>query len=431
MSFPFGRRAAWAALLLGLGACANEGGGSSPEPDAAAREDAGARGGEDRGGPVLSFDAGGTLAPDGAALPGPDAPHGPDAARAETPSDARAPLDALATPPDGGADGRPPGGRRTVFLAQGHRGRTTISCDDGRTWIHNRSQDDNARCFVNGLDCDHDEYAGRGIAFGDGWFVVTWGWGRPGTVQRSRDGVTWETVLTGTPTFADVAFGNGAFAANGEPTRLSADGKTWEMGGRLDIKMNYRSIDFVPHDGGRFLVTGESMERAIVWSRDGKTWTKATERPDACVSQYQGAAYGAGVVVLASGKGHICHSRDGGNRWELVPLGPSLSSPVVWTGTEFLVWGGSTVYSSPDGVTWKAESIQPAGVNIGAVARGATGTLVAANAGWMTWYEKQRFFRSTDGRRWTVLDPAAYVGSHPIHFIEAGEISEAGACDRK
>ena len=44
------------------------------------------------------------------------------------------------------------------------------------------------RCFEGTLDCDHSENAGRGIAYGDGWFVVTWGWGprHVATQQRWR-----------------------------------------------------------------------------------------------------------------------------------------------------------------------------------------------------------------------------------------------------
>src|SRR5688500_13591196 len=71
------------------------------------------------------------------------------------PADAAAPRDAArehdsgttTAPPDAGApdDGGPPidvgGGVAAVpmFVAQGMYGRSTISCDDGRTWVANRS----------------------------------------------------------------------------------------------------------------------------------------------------------------------------------------------------------------------------------------------------------------------------------------------------
>src|SRR5262245_52167588 len=74
---------------------------------------------------------------------------------------------------DGGDNGLVP-----VFVAQGHVGRTTISCDDGRTWVGNRSDDDSIRCF-SGVDCDHHPGAAHGVVFGHGWFFATFGWGQP------------------------------------------------------------------------------------------------------------------------------------------------------------------------------------------------------------------------------------------------------------
>jgi hypothetical protein len=114
---------------------------------------------------------------------------------------------------------------------------------------------------------------------GDGQFVLTWGWGQPGTLVRSEDAAEFVTVLTETPTFADVAFGNGRFVANNSPTRISDDGgKSWAEGGPLDININTRAIEFVPHEAGWFIVAGESGEqRAIVRSADGVTWTPASD----------------------------------------------------------------------------------------------------------------------------------------------------------
>lgn len=322
-----------------------------------------------------------------------------------------------------GSSGPPPEQSVPVFIAQGHYGRTTISCDDGKTWIRDASQDDAVRCFENDLDCDHDAFAGRGIAYGEETFVLTWGWGKPGTVTRTEDATLFETVLTDTPTFADVAYGNGRFVANNSMTQISDDlGKTWQPGGPLDIGINTRAIVFAAHESGWFIVTGESGDqRAIVRSPDGVTWTPATTRPAECGQYVIGAAYGGGTVIIASGQGHVCRSSDGGDNWEHVPLGEGLSSPPVWTGTEFLVYGGQTLYRSPDGGSWQNEQIVGGG-SIGPLARSPEGTLVAANSGWMQWYEKQQFFRSTDGVNWETLPPGAFVGSHPIYHIEHGYV---------
>jgi hypothetical protein len=317
-----------------------------------------------------------------------------------------------------------------VFIAQGHYGRTTISCDDGRTWIHDQSQDDAVRCFEDDLDCDHDAFAGRGIAHGEQTFVLTWGWGAPGSVVRSDDAAMFETVLTDTPTFADIAFGNGRFVANSGTTQISDDlGKTWVPGGPLDIDINTRAIEFFPHDAGVFVVTGESGEqRAIVRSPDGVTWTPASVRPPECGSYVIGMAYGAGVALIASGNGHVCRSSDGGDTWEHVPVSDSLSSPPVWTGAEFFVYQGATLHRSADGQTWQSQPIAPGDVSIGQLARSPAGTFVAANAGWMVWYEEQRFFRSEDGVTWEVLPPDAFTGSHPIYFMAHGEVAPGAGC---
>ncbi len=241
-----------------------------------------------------------------------------------------------------------------VFIAQGHYGRTTISCDDGRTWVQDHSADDAVRCFENDVDCDHNEFAGRGVAYGDGVFVLTWGWGHPGTLARSEDAAQFTTVLTETPTFADVAFGNGRFVANNSPTRISDDGgKTWGDGGPLDININTRAIEFVPHDGGVFIVAGESGEtRAIVRSVDGVTWTPASQKPPECAAYTRGMAYGGGVVVMASGNGSVCSSGDGGDTWTYTKISEGLSSPPVPT-----LKVPPSMPTPPSSVRWRSAQI--------------------------------------------------------------------------
>src|SRR5262245_41437883 len=62
----------------------------------------------------------------------------------------------------GSAGAEPAGGNGMVgvFVAQGHEGRITRSCDDGLTFPYNHSEDDSYRCFVDAQhDCDHSEFA--------------------------------------------------------------------------------------------------------------------------------------------------------------------------------------------------------------------------------------------------------------------------------
>ena len=316
-----------------------------------------------------------------------------------------------------------------VFVAQGHEGRITRSCDDGLTFPYNHSADDSFRCFVDAdHDCDHSENAGRGLAFGDGAFVATWGWGHPGKLQRSTDGKSWDDVMTATPTFADIAYGNSLFVACANPTRVSTDGKTWDMGGKLSFDFNYRGIEFVPTAGGLFIVTGESgMQRAISYSRDGKTWTAASERPDLCGQELRGIAGSDAAMIVVSAQGHVCRSTDG-NVWTYAPVTDRFTSPPLWTGTEFWVYSGAKLFKSPDGQAWTSLDIEPKNIAIGPVARSPSGTLVAANDGWMVWYEKQQFFRSIDGVHWELLPTTAFTGSHPINYMSFGYVPPSADC---
>jgi hypothetical protein len=318
-----------------------------------------------------------------------------------------------------------------VFVAQGHEGRITRSCDDGRTFPYNHSQDDAYRCFIDDEhDCDHSEFAGRGLAFGAGSFVATWGWGHPGKLQRSTDGKTFTDVMTETPTFADVAFGNGTFVACGNPTPISSDGTSWEMGGELTFSFNYRGIEFVPAGGGTFIVTGESDEqRAISYSHDGKTWLEPSQRPDTCGQDLRGIAGSDAVIIIASGRGHVCRSLDGGDTWSQKQVTERFTSQPVWTGSEFWVYSGNQRFKSPDGDEWSSQPITPNDIQIGNLARSPAGTLVAANDGWEVWYDEQRMFRSTDGVTFTVLEPEiAITGSHPINFVSFGYLPASADC---
>ncbi|HEY6078891.1 MAG TPA: hypothetical protein VIW29_08810, partial [Polyangiaceae bacterium] len=317
-----------------------------------------------------------------------------------------------------------------VFVAQGHAGRITRSCDDGLTFPFDHSSDDAFRCFVDAEhDCDHSEHAGRGLAFGSGVFVATWGWGHPGTLQRSTDGQSWLDVMTETPTFADVAYGKELFVACGNPTLVSRDGSVWEPGGKLSFDFNYRGIEFVPAGGGTFIVSGESGEqRAISRSQDGKTWVAASQRPDACGQQLRGIAGSDSVIVLASALGHVCRSTDAGDTWTLSQVTERFTSPPLWTGQEFWIYSGDQRFSSSDGETFVPQALTPAGISIGPLARSPSGTLIAANDGWQVWYDKQQLFRSSDGLVWSELPKTAFTGSHPLNFVSFGYVPSSAGC---
>lgn len=335
-----------------------------------------------------------------------------------------------------GAGGSPPSGSVPLFVAQGHAGRTLVSCDDGVTWVADRADlpDTTTRCWSDDaleIDCDHDATAGRGMTYGDGWFFMTFGWGAPGTIRRSNDGVSWEVVYNRDIPFAGIAYGNGTLVAGNRAPVWSSDlGDSWQDGGDTNLQVwNARRIGYAGHgDDGAFIILARDTDgQDVVRSTDGgRTWQHPTTPPGACADHVRGTAYGNGVFVAVDGDGDTCTSTDGGDTWMNGSVGGNVeSSDVIFTGSEFLAWGGGQRYSSTDGISWNAQATTP-GVNVGAVAWSPeTGTYVAVRGGWQVWYDKQRFYRSSDGIDWT---EASGPGSHPINYIAFGRGQASSAC---
>ena len=325
-----------------------------------------------------------------------------------------------------GEPGGPPPGLVPAFIAQGHMGRTMLSCDDGQTWIADVSLDDTIRCF-EGIDCDHDEGAATGLTATDGLLVATWGWGTEGRIATSPDGVEWTDVLTG-PTFAGTAFGNDTFIAGARsPWRAGADAATWEMlpDSGLD-EWTPRGTGFVPHEGGIFLIGGGGggSSDLVLSSTDGDDWWHPDSFPPTCGDSIRGIAYGGGTIVIARGANdgaEICVSTDGGLDFTGIDLADSPSSPVVWTGDEFVVFAGGTRYASTDGQQWSSSSLGN-GISVGAMARSPDGTFIGHRDGWMVWYEQQQLYRSVDGVDWQPLGAGAFVGGHPIRHMRFGYV---------
>ncbi len=329
-----------------------------------------------------------------------------------------------------GAGGGEPAGA-PLFVAQGHFARTTISCDGGESWIANQSTDDAARCWSdNGQpDCDHAPGSARGMTFGEGWFVATFGWGPPGAISRSRDGVSWEAVTDDT-TFAGVAYGDGVFVAgNFAPSRSTDGAETWaEL--PWAVNQNVRRTAFVDVAGGLFVM---ATDGPLLFSDDrGDSWWEPTSVPSGCGHNIMfsgGIAFGNDTILVLGGDGLACRSTNGGQTFEATDLGVEVTSDLLFDGTHFLAWSSGNLHQSTDGETWSTTALSE-NLRLGAVARGDDGTLVAVNGGWQVWYEQQTFYRSADGIDWELLGAASYTGSHPIFDIAFGRVDRPPACER-
>lgn len=320
-----------------------------------------------------------------------------------------------------------------LFVAQGDVGRTTISCDDGLTWIEDQSNDDAARCFEPpaSLDCDFRSDTARGIEFGDGYFVATFGRGQPGEIVRSQDGVTWTPTLMDQTSIGDLSFGDGVFvAADFTPKRSLDAGATWSESSTPSMAgFIARRAGFIPGSPGRHVVVGNPGEIGIS-SDGGDTFSNPTTVPASCGASATGLASGGGVSILVSGDGQVCRSTDGGTTWAIGSIGSvSIEAPPIHDGAEFRVWSVGQLHRSVDGVSWTSESTQPASLRLATVSRSDAGTLVGVRGGFRQWYDAQEFYRSTDGgATWQVLPPDAFTGSHPIHDIAFGYGVQPAAC---
>ena len=377
---------------------------------------------------------------------GSNAPNGPSATDLDRDATASGPLPAS---PDGGlvesSTSLPPdastphAGKVPIFVAQGKLGRTTVSCDDGRTWIADHSEVPTGRCWdaasPNNIECDHHSWSSLGMVDANGAFLATYGWGYPGVVRRSEDGIHWTDVLPG-HTFAGLAFGNGRVLANDRKPWISSTNGTqgsWAVGGEADSPVwNVRSIGFVPKGGGRFIITFESgTERDIRLSDDnGSTWQPVKTRPSECAASVMGILHGNDVTLLVQRDGTVCRSLDRGDTWTLHKVADAFTSTPLFSDGSFLVWNGSTRWASSEGATWTNMPGTP-NVNIGPVARSTDGSFAAVRGGWDTSYDKQQFYRSTDGINWTTLPTTSFAQGHPITHLMFGWATPSTECPLK
>jgi len=369
-------------------------------------------------------------------------------------------------PPDTGIEVE----RVPVWVAQGDVGRTIMSCDDGRTWINDRAFDSegdvdmcgivqDVRCFdsdsgcqflrddqcetkTSRCDCSHSPGTGRGIAYGDGWFVTTWGWGPKGGLRISRDGANWTKAVDDT-VFGGVQFVEGRFVAGSRSPLVAEDPRTWTEGEPARIVdgsgtgiYTTRKLLRLDLTDGQLLILagGSSSSHGILLSDDaGDSWWTPEVMPRGCGDSVAGAAGGDGVILMIGQDDTVCRSVDGGQSFATSNVGfdDKIESGPLWTGTEFQAWGRGAMFSSSDGLNWTRTPLDGDGGSetFAVVGRSpVTGNYVAVSGGWQQWYEEQGFFRSEDGVTWELLDPSNFVASHPIRQLTFGWIDETPDC---
>jgi hypothetical protein len=373
-----------------------------------------------------SDDAGGTADPDdGAATEAIGSTTDAMSADATTPgsttSDPGTTAPASTTGVDSTGDdstGEPPVVGTPVFVALGDGGWTATSCDGGQSWTQHAFDAEQG---------DHTPWtAFGGIAFGAESFVAGFGWGAPGHILRSTDGLDWQELgddaflVDGAPTpydswTAGVAYTGTQFIAFASTIWGSPDGVTW-MPSAAQLPPGsdqLRQLRGFPSAG--VLVAslesqsgnGHAMGNFVVVSDDdGLTWTEGTGYDPDCSSpiQHLGDIELRGDTLLVATR-DVCRSTDLGQTWQVVtdPTGSEIYDLFV-DATGFGAVAGSRVYHSDDGETWA--QVADVGTDLRAAAWAAGASAAVSRNG-------AEFFWSADGVTWqpATLDwtPAADI----------------------
>jgi len=330
-----------------------------------------------------------------------------------------------------------PSGKVTVLMASGHQARTTLSCDGGKSWIYDRSDNPNARCWVTGdanyVECNHTAVSSQGqsVTFGNGYFYTQFGWGVDGSIRRSADGINWSVIRTG-----DWAGGIGTatgikrvFSLWGGWTYSNDNGATW-IASTKNFSFNDMTHPLVNLVGTKLLAVGrvDTPLQLAVSSDGGLSWTSVPSFQSAWGGSFAEGSSGV-IVSLATTVGLVARSTDGGKNWTThqahSKANEPWSSPLLYNGTQFVAFSGSKRYVSTDGITWTATAMVNAPGAGPAAYNPVTKTYSVILGEWDNFYAKQKAWVSSDAITWTQLSSTQFKGGHPLLCIVVGEVDKS------
>jgi hypothetical protein len=318
-----------------------------------------------------------------------------------------------------------------VFFAGGKLGRTLMTCDGGASWINDVSDDETAKCFTNGLDCDHHPRTNSGLVFTGETVVATWGHGFGGTVTRSIDGVGWTSVPDQFQTDG-LVFANDKLYSLGSYPRVSTDqGKTWARTTATYLSVTIRGAASMRMPNGADRVLGIGQQdgawTGVYSDDDGVTWGPMTM--NGCV---WGEFATVADVALLSGGGVLCRSVDFGVTWTPITEFGASTSHVLRVKDAVWALAGAELRKSTDGMTWTTEAAASDLANrlLNVAYSPDLDSFVAVTSGFGSSETDQSFYTSKDAKIWTKIDPAKAKPGHPIQFVIPAVIKETPTCHR-
>jgi hypothetical protein len=313
----------------------------------------------------------------------------------------------------GGSGGTPikPSGI-PIVVALGDGGWTMASCDFGRTWKVNTA--------FSAERGDHTEWTTfGGLAFGNGTIVGATGWGAPGHILVSNDGVSMTDVPDSAflrankpeglnSSIGGVAFDGTQFVAFSEWVWRSTDGRNWsgsnntwprgvqqlrQLRGFAEQKLLVASVETQnggEHPLGNWVVVSEN---------GGATWREGTGYRASCSNpiQHVGDIEMLGETLIV-GTNDVCVSTDRGKTWSFVasPAGGELGD-LFRDNEAFYAVAGDRLMRSVDGKAWQAFGQKlPERVDRGTFVEGHF-VLMGARA--------NKVFHSATGMAWQSVSP--------------------------
>ena len=332
-----------------------------------------------------------------------------------------------------------PDPRTPVVVAVGKGGRIITSSDDGASW---------EQVFFGAPTVSHGHWVTRSLAYTEGMFATSVGWGQPPMTLASDDGVNWRHLAPPPeqqegemkvdpmemPGAWTMAGGAGTFIYGNHRLTTTPDfGKTWyETHVGREFREDARKLSthhlkpYYLGTPGHFIVLGQdrnkegTSEGNLFLTKDnGKTWqwleTSGLENGDGMPEHFVSMGE---FWLLCTREGNVYRSTDEGLTWERTfEFEGHWPYMTLVNGEVWLV--GKSSFSSKDGIEWTA---LPESIPDGKLLETSQGTLLSIDG------RRDGILRSTDGgETWEeVYTFEGVEGANGLADIQEGKV-KAGA----
>lgn len=356
-----------------------------------------------------------------ASLPGAPSPSDAGAPAVSAPGDASPPVHV-----------QPPSGSVPVITFLGDGAFSITSCDGGRSFRVNPE--------FSSERADHSPWtAFGGLAFGAGTFVAALGWGAPGHVLTTGDGVAWAELPASAfarsgggsglgESVGGVVYTGNEFLLFGYGAYRSNDGKRWSAEPRA-LPEAAQQLRQARAFSGLIVLAVENQNSGtralgnyVLVSEDGgRSYREGSGFRDSCALyiQHGGDIALAGDTLLV-GVGDVCRSTDRGATWEFVPSPTGGAIAHLFSdGAAFYALSGDRLWRSADGRSFEVQAILPGSGGWGAYVGGSV--VVAADDASHVW-------QSDDGRAFRDVTPAGISGRQDLRDVMVGYGAPSAEC---